>query len=644
MPIKTLTDIEALEAIPFDQLDLAPNTYEHIRRGAALNPNAPALHFFLQADQYKTPLTLSFRELVEQITRAANMFHALGIHPVDVISYVLPALPQTHFTIWGGEAAGIVNAINPLLEAHTIADIMNAAHSKMLVTLAPFPQTDIWQKIDAIREAVPTLQTILLVDLANYIPSPMRDAVRGQMRPLREVPGQTILDFDSELAKQPGDHLVSGRVIQPHDIASYFHTGGTTGTPKIARHTHANEVFDAWTSAQALELTQGKVLFCGLPLFHVNGVIVTGLIPFGVGATVVLGTPQGYRGAGVLPSFWRIIEHYRVNFFSGVPTVYAGLLDVPIGDTDVSSLEFAICGAAPMPVEVFRKFEALTGLRILEGYGLTEGTCVSSVNPTEGDRRVGSVGYRLPYTELKVIKLGAKGDYERDCEPDEIGAVVTRGANIFPGYLEEHHNRGLWVEAPDGKGRWMNTGDMGRMDADGYLWLTGRLKELIIRGGHNIDPAVIEGALHKHPAVALAAALGRPDDYAGEVPVAYVQLAPGKTATEEELLQFAASSIGERAALPKAIHIVEQIPQTAVGKIFKPALKSREIEDVYRAETLAADARIRAAQVTVQPDKLKGTQAAIHLLLEPGSDASAIEAAVRARLDKFTVAYVLTSE
>ena len=251
---------------------------------------------------------------------------------------------------------------------------------------------------------------------------------------------------------------------------------------------------------------------------------------------------------------------------------------MPIDGHDVASLDYALCGAAPMPVETFHAFQRLTGIRILEGYGLTEGTCVSAVNPAFGEARIGSIGLPLPYQELRILRIDEAGHCVGECDTDEVGVVAIRGGNVFPGYLDPSHNKGLWVER-DGE-RWLNTGDLGRVDSDGYVWLAGRKKDLIIRGGHNIDPAAIEEPMHRHPAVSACAAVGRPDVHAGELPVVYVQLKPGARATERELMDFAQREIPERAAWPKRVQIVGQLPLTGVGKIFKPALKLRETEDV----------------------------------------------------------------
>ena len=640
--IRTLADIEAIERVPLAERDLPESTYDLLRRTSERYPDRPALSFFLQGTAYDRAVTFSYQEMLERVHQTANVFHRLGVGPEDVVSLVLPNLPQTFFSILGGAAAGIVSPINPLLEPAQMADIMKAAKTKVLVTLAPFVRADLWQKVSAIIDQVPTLETVLQVDLARYLPRPKRLIARLlNLRAPRGVPVTVpVHDFDRLLAQAPSDRLVSGRLPKPDDVASYFHTGGTTGAPKLAQHTHRNEVFDAWTCSQTLPREHERTFFCGLPLFHMNGVLVTGLLPWLSGDHVVLGTPQGYRGEGVISNFWKIVAHYRINFFSGVPTVYGALLGVPIGDSDISSLEFALCGAAPMPVEVFKAFEERTGVRIVEGYGLTEGTCVSSVNPPAGERRVGSIGLRLPYQEMKPVTLDAEGGYVRDSHPDEVGVVAVRGPNVFPGYREAAHNEGIWIDTGDGQGPWLNTGDLGRQDEQGYFWLTGRRKELIIRGGHNIDPQLIEKALHEHPAVALAAAVGRPDVRVGEVPVAYVQLNAQASVTSEELLAFARTRITERAAIPKAIYFLDELPQTAVGKIFKPALQRREIERVY-AQVVEQVEGAAEVEVTTEVDRTRGTVAHVRIRVAEGHAPAAVEADAAQMLGAFTTPHEL---
>ncbi|WP_413795174.1 MULTISPECIES: acyl-CoA synthetase [unclassified Pseudomonas] len=577
MAVKSLADIHAIERIPLEQQGLASSTYAALQRCAQEHAQAPALSFVLDAKAFERTHDWSYAQLFADITRTANAFHDLGISPKDVVAFLLPNLPETHFTIWGGEAAGIVMAINPLLEAAQIAELLRAANAKLVVTLAPTPGADLWPKLASQLERLPSVQDIVWVGMTPYVGTLPGLALRWMAR--REKGrhrGRRIHDLRTLMRRQPADYLKSGRQIHAHEASSYFCTGGTTGLPKIAIRTHGSEIFNAWSMAANLQPhDSNRVIFCGLPLFHVNGQLVTGLMPWTHGDRVIIGTPQGYRGEGVISNFWAMVEHFGINFFSGVPTVYSALLQQPSAGYDLSSLKYALCGAAPMPVELFREFEQRIGVHILEGYGLTEGACVSSTNPPDGERRIGSVGLRLAYQDMRAVILGYHGEYLRDAAPDEVGVIAIHGPNVFAGYLKDSHNNGVWIEI--GANRWLNTGDLGRQDAEGYFWLTGRKKELIIRGGHNIDPKQIEEVLQAHPAVALVAAIGSPDAHSGEVPVAYVQLTAGKSVDSTHLLAFASGNIAERAAIPKRIEILEALPLTPVGKIFKPALQRLEI-------------------------------------------------------------------
>lgn len=634
-----LAEVLAVEAAGLPE-DLPRSTYEMIRRRAVATPQAPALSFFLRAAELDRPEVWDYATLFARITQAANLFHSLGVGKDDVVAYVLPNLPETHFTIWGGEAAGIAGAINPLLEPQAISELLNAMEARVLVTLAPFPGTDLWIKLQKVIGEVPSLRHVVLVNIADRVRGARRIAARllqkreeFRLHGLRgargAVPGQVqVHDFNRLLARQPEDRLVSGRRIDPQDYSSFFCTGGTTGTPKIAMRRHGNEVSNIW-SAEAFfgtEVAANRTVFCGLPLFHVNAVTVTGLLAFHTGMHVILGTPEGYRGEGIVPRFWEIVERYKVNFFAGVPTLYSALLQVPIGERRIDSLEYGLCGAAPLPVEVFRTFQERTGIKILEGYGLTEATCITSLNPPHGDRRVGSVGIRIPFQPTKTIIIDEQGRYVRDCATDEVGLIVVSGPHVFAGYKVPEHNNGLWLDLGDGR-KWLNTGDLGREDADHYFWLTGRKKELIIRGGHNIDPLSIEAPLHKHPAVELAAAIGRPDAHAGELPVVYVQLRADAKASEEELAAFARAHISERAAHPKHIRVLEKMPLTGVGKIAKPVLKRLETADALK--TALAQAGVEVCALEVEDDKKLGT--VVHVTL----DSAGQEAAVRTALGQF---------
>jgi acyl-CoA synthetase (AMP-forming)/AMP-acid ligase II len=606
--VASLHDVETIEAERPDPIGDVRSTYDLLRRGAQLYPDAPALSFFLRTKDHMCPRVWSHRDWIARITQTANMFRQMGVQRNEVVAFILPNLPETHWTIWGGEAAGIVLATNPLLEPAMMAELMNAARPRLLVTLAPTPGTDIWEKAREAVGAVGSLARVLTISPMSHLPG-LAGMALGRLarwRRPRAVGGTPVSDFHRCLARAPAQQL-SFPEPSLDDVASYFCTGGTTGLPKIAVRTHRTEVANALELGAAFGDAMrgaGKTVFCGLPLFHVNAQIGTGLTPWSAGAHVVLGTPQGYRAPGLLPQFWDIAAHHRFLFFSGVPTVYAALLQSPPKGQDLRHLKYGVCGAAPMPVELFNRFQSETGVKILEGYGLTEGGCVSSINPPHGPSRIGSIGVRLPYQDMRVVLLDEDGRFARDAQVDEPGVLVIRGPNLFRGYLNPAHNQGLWVHRPGPDGQlqcWLNTGDLGRVDADGYFWLTGRKKELIIRGGHNIDPKMIEEAMHGHPAVALAAAVGRPDAHAGEVPVVYAQLRPGLQVSEAELMAHAQAHVAERAAWPKQVMILPTLPVTAIGKIYKPALSLLQLEDVVRAEACALGVTLTQCRAEQHP-------------------------------------------
>ena len=614
--IATLADVEAIEQLPFERRLLAPNTYELLRQGASIHPTAAAISLLLSGDAYDKPIQVTYADFWARVNQTANFFHDLGIGPRDVITYLLPNLLHTHYVVWGGEAAGIINPVNPMLEVSTIEHICRAAKTKVIVALGEFPGSDIWDKALALRKRLGHLRAVIRV----MGPSDEKDAIYG---------------YDDVIGRYGGNSLDSKRVIQPEDVASIYHTGGTTGTPKLAPRTHGNEVSMISMLRLVVDLNAGEAMLCGLPMFHANATMATGAFPLSVGAHVVLLSPQGYRDASIIRNFFRIVEHYRAVTFSSVPTVLSMLLDVDKQGADISSLRYAICGAAPLSVDLFRRFESHSGMKLLEGYGLTEGTLVSSVNPLHGERKIGSIGLRLPYQQMRV-RTEAKGGGYRDAQIDEIGSICVRGPNVFTGYLEEAHNQGVWVE-----GGWFNTGDLGRQDADGYFWLTGRKKDLIIRGGHNIDPALIEDPLYRLPGVQLAAAIGRPDAHAGEVPVAYVQTQKGSL-TPEAILGYLQSEVGERAAVPKEVVLLDAMPLTPVGKIFKPALRWDAIRRVCETELHALGDMVESVRVEVGEDKVHGSLAT--LLIKPASGVSkhAIEQKLDAILGRFAFKYVAT--
>ncbi len=350
------------------------------------------------------------------------------------------------------------------------------------------------------------------------------------------------------------------------------------------------------------------------------------------GTRVVWPGPAGYRDPALYARFWTIVERYRIAAMSAVPTVYARLAQVPV-DADISTLRLPIAGAAALPASVREDFAAHTGRRLLEGYGLTEATCASTWT-RPGEERPGSVGRALPGQQVKAVRIGDNGIWA-DCAPGQTGVLVIGGPAVFAGYVTDPDLGGPRVSR-DGVVRygWLNTGDLGSIDGDGYVYLAGRTKDLIIRGGHNIDPRTIEEALLRHPAVADAAAVGRPDRHSGEVPVAYIVPAGPGQFDEADLLAWVGTAIGEPAARPKHIYPITQIPVTAVGKQFKPALTAdaavRAVTDALAAAGLAdaqataahEDGRLAVTVTGADPGRVRDAVAGFALTVRSGPVAS----------------------
>ncbi len=592
----TAADRDAItNEMPWSDRDLPVTIHQFLTRTAKAHGSRPAITFQILSGPTDKAVTLTWADYLTQITQAANLFRSLGIGPGDTVAYVLPNCLETAVALIGGSVAGIVNPVNPLLEPEQIAAILRETKAKVVVTLKGFPKTDVPQKVAAAVALAPDVQTVLEVDLNRYL-SPPKSWIVPLVRPKVQVTHKArVLNFNAELARQPRE-LTFEDTAQDR-VAAYFHTGGTTGMPKVAQHKYSGMIYNGWLGHRLL-FTEQDVVLCPLPLFHVFAAYPVLMSMIASGAHVVFPTPAGYRGEGVFDNFWKLIERWKVSFMITVPTAMAALMQRPV-NADVSSLKLAFSGSAPLPIELYNRFEKATGVTIVEGYGLTEATCLVSVNPPDGEKKIGSVGLPFPYTEVRILQKNGEGF--RECALDEVGEICVSNPGVFEGstYTEEDKNRNLFAE-----GRFLRTGDLGRMDGDGYLYITGRAKDLIIRGGHNIDPAMIEEALAGHPAVAMAGAIGQPDAKAGELPVAYVELVAGAAVTPTELMEFAAIKITERAAVPKHVEVLPELPKTAVGKVFKPDLRKLAIIRVYDAAL--AEAGIAASISGVHEDRKRG--------------------------------------
>ena len=550
-------------------LPLPESTYQLLLDAARAWPDGIATQWIPDPADHTRCLTWTYAELAGTVTRIANALTALGVRRGDAVTLAGVNTSMLYAATLAAQAVGIAAPVNPALSSERITELIRRTGSRVLVTAGPELDPRLWQRLlQVARQAGMTAVLALRPDGAHGVPPALDgNAPAGGTPDGRPL---TVAYLDQVIAGQPSGHLAGADLPKAGDLAAFVHTGGTTGAPKVAAHTHANQLACARGIAECAGLAPGEAMLGGLPLFHVNALIVTGIAPMFGGARVVWPGPAGYRDKALYARFWQITEHYQIAAMSAVPTVYGTLAQVPV-DADISTLRLPIAGAAPLPASVREAFAAHTGRHLLEGYGLTEATCASTWT-RPGEERPGSVGRALPGQQVKAVRIADDGSWA-DCAPGQAGELLIGGPAVFAGYVTDPALSGPRVSRKgvvrDG---WLDTGDLGSVDADGFVYLTGRAKDLIIRGGHNIDPRVIEEALLRHPGVRGTVAVGRPDRHSGEVPVAYIVPADAGRFDEADLLAWAADAIDEPAARPKRIYPITAIPVTEVGKHFKPAL------------------------------------------------------------------------
>lgn len=612
--IRDLGDIEAIERTPLEQQIFSWDVNDWVRRGLDLDPAKVALDYFETADPSAEPQEILYADLKRQITQAGNLFHALGVGKDDAVIALMPSLPLLYVTLLGGMAAGVVCCLNWMLKPPQVLELIRAARAKVVIVQGPTPGYEIWENFRAIADEIDPGVTILTV----------------------AGPGGARLDasdLERRLATQP-EHAAFTRKAAPDDIAAYIHSGGTTDSPKLVKITHRGLAYKIWVSNLIMAHQAEDVIFADYPIFHVAGFYNRCVSAIADGMRVVIPTALGARNKEFIARYWKFVERCGVTVLAGVPTTLSVLAKNPPQGENISSLRpYMPTGSTGMPIEVAREIERIAGVRCLLTYGATEYTANVTQAPRDGEPRYGSAGIRIPYTQLRTVKLDRQGGIERDCAVDEIGVVLIKGPGVTPGYVDERFNRGLF--SPDG---WFISGDLGRFDRDGYLWLTGRVKDVIIRGGHNIDAVLIEDVLRRHPAVLLCAAVGKPDAYAGELPVAYVQLVNGARATTEELKAFVRGEITERAAAPDEIILIDPLPLTDIGKPAKAVLRHDAAARTFRRVLTAALGAAADIDIEVRADATHGTLAVISVASSPSARA-ATEDKIREAMKAYTMAH-----
>ncbi|MET4580393.1 acyl-CoA synthetase [Ottowia thiooxydans] len=588
-PIHSLSDVRAIESQSFESYLPFTSVMHALEVQAQRHPTRAALKYVKSSDLAEPAQQWSYPELVAQIRRAARLFQSLCGQEQPRVAFLLPAIPEAHFTLWGAEAVGIACPINYLLGEEHIAELIHAAQVNVLVVLGPHPELDIWSRVAGIRQRCPQLKNVLAVGGCDALGAGQGD----------------VLDFHQAVALQSDAALRISASLD--DVAALFHTGGTTGSPKLAQHQHRNQLCAAAGAACMYGASDQDVIINGFPLFHVAGSFVYGLSMFLVGATVVLPTLLGMRNTGYVQRYWHFAEREKATLLAAVPTVMSSLLTVPKNGADTSRIRCLLTGGSPLPPDLAEAFERQFSMPVRNILGMTECGGIIAIEPCAMARTAGSVGLPIPFVTVRAVNSDGQA-----VPAGEDGELQIHGPNVSPGYTDAAKNAGVFLE-----GGWLNSGDVGHLDSEGRIYVTGRAKDMIIRSSHNIDPLLIEDTLHKHPDVAMAAAVGAPDEYAGELPVVYVTLKPGAQADVKSLLAFAEQHMPERPAVPKQIFILDALPMTAIGKFFKPRLRELATQQVI--ESRLTDRSLQAKVVAqVQADN-KGVQVIFHC----GDDAAA---------------------
>ena len=515
-----------------------------------------------------------YREVADQVDRAAKGFQDLGVHKGIKVGLMLPNCPYAVVCFYAVlKAGGTVVNINPLYSALEIEKLIADSGLCILVTLN---MKVLYHKVEPRLEDGGRLETIVVCSLGGILP--FHEKVLFRLLKRREVPNIPADDRHvhfNQLIDNDGDpDPVS---IDPeNDVAVFQFTGGTTGFPKAARLTHANLFANAEQLALwAPQTKPGQEKILGvLPLSHAFGMTVVMNLGIRLGAELIL-LPQ-FKPAEVLQA----IDRERPTILIGVPTIFSALNGTrDISKYDLSSLNFCISGGAPLPAEIQRRFEDLTGCTLVEGYGLSETSPVVTVNPLKSGGKQGSVGLPLPATVIKIISME---EPKRVLGLGERGEICVGGPQVMAGYANRARDN-IQVF----RSGLLHTGDVGYLDDDGYLYIVDRIKDLILSGGFNVYPRMVEEVVHLHPAVDEVAVCGIPDQHRGEFVKAYVSLHEGEKLTAAELKAFLKDKLAPF-QMPRKIEFRKTLPKTLIGKISKKDLLAEDVATHKETESVSA--------------------------------------------------------
>jgi fatty-acyl-CoA synthase len=525
------------------RLGRTPTPFMMLQEVAQRRFDHPALVYRRSVND-REPTVMSYGELVRQTACAIGALRKVGIREDDGIGILLPAIPEAVVALLAASSVGVAFPLNLLLAPDAMRAQLELARVRAAFVLGPHPVLDVSRRLSQITSRLPALETIV------------------------EVPAGKREAGDAWSAFLQGGDSDASFVGNPDRVAALFHTGGTTGDPKLAQLSARNIAAGALMMAAAARWRESDRACSGLPMFHVGGAISCGLSVLSSGATLILPSLLGARDPDVVTGIWKLLDDVAASVLVMVPTSLAAIVDIPVGNVAMSALRAVCTGASPLPRELGMRIEAKLGRPVCQIYGMTELSGCCTAQPCDGQFREPGVGFVPPLLELQLRDPDGRGAAR--------GEVYMRGPNSFKGYRSSSGVSGQPNED------WVGSGDLGAFLPDGQLRLLGRSKDIIIRGGHNIDPLMIEEVAQQHPAVRVSAAAPMPDGYAGELPVLYVALKAGHCASEEEIEAFVGERIAEPPARPKRVFIVDDLPLTPLGKIAR--YKLRQTAALYRAQ------------------------------------------------------------
>ncbi len=538
-------------------------------------PNQIAAHLLLKY----LPLGLAIRSKMtyQQADEASDRFAAglqkLGVHKGDRVAIMLPNLPQSVVAFFGILKAGaIVVNTNPIYTPRELEHQLRDSGAETIILLSGF-----YDRLAQIRDKT-SIKNLIVTDVPDTLGWPFNRLVEKQVRAskmMKDLPAAA--DIHSYQAMIRSEGTLARVATAPDDVALLQYTGGTTGVAKAAMLTNRNIIsnvmqYNAWFS-NAAELGREKVL-AAIPFFHVYGMTVAMLGTLYIGAELIV-IPDPRNTEHVL----QIIDREKVTIYPGIPAMYIGINNHPkVKQYNLRSVKACLSAASALPIEVANQFEALTGGRLVEGFGMTECSPAACANPIYGNRKIGSVGVPLPNTEMAVVALtpDAEGKYAMLAQGEE-GELIIRGPQVMKGYWNRPEETAKDIDA-DG---WLHTGDIGKMDEDGYFYIVDRKKDLIIASGYNIVPREVEEVLYMYDKVMEATVAGVPDAKRGESVKAYVVLKQGQSATPDEIISFCKENLAAY-KVPRWVEFRTELPKSQAGKILKRVLVEEEKEKLAK--------------------------------------------------------------